>query len=273
MSDAMSEAIDAVDDPLAELRADLALAHELADAADDETMCHFGGELRVEQKPDGSYVSHADVATEERLRALIAARRPGDAVLGEEAGLDGAARRRWVLDPIDGTHAYIAGRPGWGTLIALEVDRVPVLGVVSMPATGRRAWGATGIGAFRRRGSGAAEPIAPLAAAGAELRWTSVPEPDDADDRQRVGLGRLDRVGPYVPASAWRTYPALMVAEGSLDVAVQCGARWDVSALIAVVHAAGALSAIAPNDDERREVPVIRASSPAMPRAREALGG
>ena len=101
-----------------DLVADLAFAHHLADAADEVTMHHFRGELRVEQKPDGSDVSHADLATEERLRELIASRRPGDAVLGEEAGLAGDARRRWVLEPIDGTHAYIAGRPGWcGVLV------------------------------------------------------------------------------------------------------------------------------------------------------------
>ncbi|MFN8021016.1 MAG: inositol monophosphatase family protein [Acidimicrobiales bacterium] len=258
-----------------DLVADLAFAHRLADAADEVTMRHFRGELRIEQKPDGSFVSDADVATEERLRELITEGRAGDSVLGEEAGLGGTAdgvRRRWVLDPIDGTHSYIEGRSGWGTLIALEIDRVPTIGVVSMPATGRRAWGVVGVGAFRRHGDRAVEPIRPRSSAGVELSWTSVPEPDDGDEWHRTSLGDLHTVGPYVPSTAWRTYPALMVAEGSIDVAVQFGARWDVSALIAVVHAAGAATAISPTDDERREVPTVFASLPSFDRARAALG-
>ena len=81
----------------------------------------------VETKPDLTPVTEADRAVEAELRARLARERPGDGVLGEEAGETAAgdhdATRRWVIDPIDGTKGYARGIPVWATLIALEVER------------------------------------------------------------------------------------------------------------------------------------------------------
>ena len=79
------------------------------------------------------------------MRAILAARFPDHAIIGEEAGEDRAgARWRWVLDPIDGTRAFITGRPIFGTLIALLDGETPVLGLIDQPITSERWLGVTG---------------------------------------------------------------------------------------------------------------------------------
>ena len=120
---------------------DLSFALELADLADVLAMASFrAADLVVETKPDLTPVSEADRAVERAIREQLASRRPDDAVLGEEYGEDGTARRRWVLDPIDGTKNYVRGVPVWATLIALLDGDDIVVGVVSAPALGRRWW-------------------------------------------------------------------------------------------------------------------------------------
>ena len=91
---------------------DLALAHELADAADAHTLARFRAvDLRVESKPDLTPVSDADRAVEQAIRSTLATRRPSDAVLGEEDGETGTGPRRWVVDPVDGTKNFVRGVP------------------------------------------------------------------------------------------------------------------------------------------------------------------
>src|SRR5690606_5571335 len=109
---------------------DLALALRLADAADAISGPAFTGEpLAHEIKPDGSPVSETDLAVERRIAEIVAAERPADGMLGEEVGESGPRGRRWIVDGIDGTVLFVAGRPGWATEIALEVDGEPVVGV------------------------------------------------------------------------------------------------------------------------------------------------
>jgi histidinol-phosphatase len=128
---------------------DLALALELADLADGLSLTRFGsvqGEADV--KADGSPVGEVDMLVEHELRVALGRTRPDDAVLGEEGGEQGGGRRRWVIDPIDGTKNYLRGIPVYATQIALEIDGRVRLGVVSAPALGRRWWASEGSGAF-----------------------------------------------------------------------------------------------------------------------------
>src|SRR5213076_1423152 len=95
---------------------DLALAHVLADTADAISMARFRAlDLHVTAKPDLTPVSDADTAVEKALRATLGRTRPRDGVLGEEYGASGPSaghgRRRWVVDPIDGTKNYVRGVP------------------------------------------------------------------------------------------------------------------------------------------------------------------
>ncbi len=128
--------------------ADLALAFELADIADGITMARYrAADLAVETKPDMTPVSESDKATELALRKHLEATRSGDVVVGEEFGEVKAAPasgRAWVIDPIDGTKSYVRGMDTWTTLIALLEDGEVKVGMVTMPALGKRWWGGAG---------------------------------------------------------------------------------------------------------------------------------
>ena len=127
---------------------DLELALRLADAADAISLGRFRArDLVVETKPDRTPVTEADREVEHELRAMLGVERRRDAILGEEQGATGSGRRRWIVDPIDGTRNYSRGIPVWATLIALEEDGQVMLGVVSAPALHRRWWAERGGGA------------------------------------------------------------------------------------------------------------------------------
>ncbi len=121
----------------------LDFAMKLADSARE--MVLRAAIPQAETKPDRSFVTATDLAVEDMLRRMITDRFPGHGILGEE-GQDVApgADHVWVLDPIDGTAAFVAGVPVHGTLIALAQGGVPVLGVIDMHVTGQRWVGATG---------------------------------------------------------------------------------------------------------------------------------
>ena len=129
---------------------DLDLALRLADAADAVSLPRFrAADLQVETKPDMTPVSEADRAAEQAMREILQEERPDDGIIGEEYGASTEKRRRWILDPIDGTKSYVRGIPVWGALIGLEEDGNVVVGVVSAPAIAHRWWAAAGLGAFR----------------------------------------------------------------------------------------------------------------------------
>lgn len=124
---------------------ELALAERLADAAREAIRPHFRTAISADRKGDASPVTAADRAAEEAMRRLLTAEVPQDGVHGEEFGVtEGRSGRQWVLDPIDGTVAFLAGRATFGTLIALLVDGFPVLGVIDQPIMGERWIGLAG---------------------------------------------------------------------------------------------------------------------------------
>ncbi len=105
--------------------------------------------LAVEVKSDGSPVTQADVAAEQLLRDAISAACPGDAILGEEGGTKGGSSgRMWVIDPIDGTKAFVQGVPLFSTLLALVDEHGPAIGVIFLPALDECVWAGRGLGAF-----------------------------------------------------------------------------------------------------------------------------
>lgn len=124
---------------------EIALALRLADAAGDAIRPHFRAGLTSERKQDASPVTIADRGAEEVMRRILKAELPRDGVIGEEFGTEeGTSGRTWVFDPIDGTVSFLAGRPIFGTLIALLVDGWPVLGVIDQPILHERWVGVSG---------------------------------------------------------------------------------------------------------------------------------
>jgi inositol-phosphate phosphatase / L-galactose 1-phosphate phosphatase / histidinol-phosphatase len=128
-----------------ETKADIALANRLADAAGAAIRPFFRAEFVYEAKGDSSPVTEADRAAESAMRAILDAECPYDAIIGEEFGTkEGNSGRSWVLDPIDGTVSFMAGRPIFGTLISLLQDGWPVIGVIDQCISGERWIGAAG---------------------------------------------------------------------------------------------------------------------------------
>jgi histidinol-phosphatase len=224
---------------------DLALALELADAADTVSLDRFMSlDLVVEKKPDRTPVTDADKAVERSIRDRLAAARPGDAVLGEEFGTQGDSLRQWIIDPIDGTANYLRGVPVWATLISLAVDGVPVVGVVSSPALGRRWWAARGLGAWTTDATLAPDSAARrLAVSGvadladASVSYNSLKGWDEA--------GQLEKL-LSLSRKVWRTraygemWSYMLVAEGALDIAGEFDLQpYDMAALIPVIEEAG----------------------------------
>jgi histidinol-phosphatase len=221
---------------------DLALAQELADAADAITMARFrADDLVVQTKPDLTPVSEADTAVERELRRRLGAARPGDAIVGEEYGEsdDQGASRRWIVDPIDGTKSYVRGVPVWATLLALEEDGELTLGMVSAPALGRRWWGAAGQGAFaRENGQQRRLHVSGVRELGDAQLCFSDFDGWAADGRLPALLG--------LSARCWRTrgfgdfWQHMLVAEGAAEIAVDPGVSlWDLAAILVVVREAG----------------------------------
>jgi inositol-phosphate phosphatase / L-galactose 1-phosphate phosphatase / histidinol-phosphatase len=125
--------------------ADITLAARLADAAGAAIRPFFRADFVHEAKGDASPVTEADRAAEAAMRAILDAECPDDAIVGEEFGNKaGSSKRTWVLDPIDGTVSFMAGRPIFGTLIALLQDGFPVMGMIDQCISGERWVGVSG---------------------------------------------------------------------------------------------------------------------------------
>lgn len=127
------------------LHDDLLLAQRLADAAGEAIRPFFRARYEMDFKSDDSPVTQADRAAEAAMRSILEKERPADGIIGEEYGVEREeAERVWVLDPIDGTRSFIAGRPIFGTLIGLTQAGWPVLGIIDQPISGERWAGLTG---------------------------------------------------------------------------------------------------------------------------------
>lgn len=219
---------------------DLALALRLADAADAQSLPRFdAADLEVSTKADRSHVTDADLATERAIRAVLQQERPDDGIFGEEYGATGDSRRQWIIDPIDGTANFLRGVPLWGTMIALAVDGVPQVGVVSMPALERRWWASPAGGAWT------GTPDAPK-----RLQVSAVDTLDDASvSFQSIGqwrdAGRLDQL-LHLAERVWRdraygdVFSYMLLAEGRLDMVAEFDVKeYDIAAAVAIVRAAG----------------------------------
>ncbi len=221
--------------------ADLALAHELADLADEITLDRFRAQdLKIETKPDASPVTDADQAAERALKAHLVSKAPSDALIGEEYGTSGQASRTWIIDPIDGTANFMRGVPVWATLIALAIDGKPTVSVVSAPALGRRWWAAPNVGAWTRDVNGIEREIKVSEIADkahASISYNNLKLWDES--------GKLPQLIDF-SRELWRTraygdfYSYMLLAEGSVDIVAEHDLKiYDIAALVPVVEQAG----------------------------------
>jgi myo-inositol-1(or 4)-monophosphatase len=193
--------------------------------------------LGADLKGDMSPVTIADRTAEQVMRAVLAERLPGHGIMGEEFGLERPeSALRWVLDPIDGTRAFITGRPVFGTLLALLDGDTPILGVIDQPVTGERWVAAAGRKTRFRGGFGGAVGCRPCPSLDrAELSCT-MPEMFGAAlpawHRLTGAVGRTSYGGDC--------YAYGLLALGQIDVIAEAGLKlWDWAAIAPVVEGAG----------------------------------
>ena len=216
----------------------VAAAEAAADVAGAVVRPFFRAGLAADLKADRSPVTIADRAAEQAMRAVLSERFPEHGVLGEEFGLDRPeARMRWVLDPIDGTRAFITGRPTFGILVALLDGGRPILGVIDQPVTRERWVGAAGRRTrFSGMLGGRAECRPCPMLADAELSCTS-PEMMAGD-----AWPRWQRLAAAARRNYWGgdCYAYGLLALGQIDVVAERDMKlWDWAALVPVVDGAG----------------------------------
>jgi histidinol-phosphatase len=231
---------------------ELAFAHRLADAAWQVALPYFGRTSRSQTKADGSPVGEADLAVDDVLVRMIGEERPGDALLSEESGPAGAGERRWIVDPIDGTVAFLRGAPQWGTHIALEQDGEVVVGVVTRPALGLRWWAARGAGAFRGRPDEGArtEAVALQTSDASDLDTARVAGWDTGSEVDQAALGALRSAGRW---GDLEYNDLLAVLDGRADVMVAPGKVWDHAPFVVLLGEAGG-SVIDPRGGSRLDL-------------------
>ena len=218
---------------------DIHLAHRLADAAASAIRPYYRAEFGLETKADASPVTLADKAAEAAIRKLLLAERPRDGIIGEEFGTEreGAARQ-WVLDPIDGTTSFVAGRPIFGTLIALMQDGWPVLGVIDQPILKERWIGAAGHGTSMN---------------GTPIKTRACPDLSEAilatTSPNCFSPHEVEHFMALAAKTAHRRliwggdcYNYALLASGHIDIVVESGLKLhDFAALVPVVEGAGGM--------------------------------
>lgn len=223
-----------------ELRAVAAL---LADAARSATLLHFRSEgLTADNKEADRFdpVTVADRLSEQRMREILALRRPNDGILGEEFGpVVGNSGFTWVLDPIDGTRSYLSGTPTWGVLISVRDTTGPIYGLIDQPFIKERFEG--GLGWCEVNGPMGRKPLRcraarPLSQA---ILFSTFPEVGTAEEgasfRRVAKQARLVRYGTDCYAYA-------LIAAGQIDLVIEAGLKaYDIQAPIAIIEAAGGI--------------------------------
>jgi histidinol phosphatase-like enzyme (inositol monophosphatase family) len=220
---------------------DLALALRLADAAGNAIRPLFRGQWSQERKADRSFVTEADRAAEAAMRALIEAEFPADGIIGEEYGTrNEGAGRQWVLDPIDGTTSFIAGRPIFGTLIALLQDGWPVLGIIDQPVSGERWVGRIGHPTLFSGKPAATKPLKELSDAVLATTSPHLFTNEEADAFMSVAK----QVAEKKIVFGGDCYNYGLVASGHIDLVIEAGLKlYDYAALVPVVEGAGGIMA------------------------------
>ncbi|MEQ1509871.1 MAG: inositol monophosphatase family protein [Sphingopyxis sp.] len=218
---------------------DSALAQRLADAAGAAIRPYFRGDIGLEHKDDASPVTLADRAAEAAMRRILTAERPRDGIIGEEYGKEReGASRQWVLDPIDGTTSFVAGRAIFGTLIALCQDGFPILGIIDQPVVHERWVGAVGQPTLFN-----GKPVQSRACRALDdaLLATSGPQYFSTHDGEHF-MALAAKTAHRRMIFGGDCYNYGLLASGHVDLVVEAGLKLhDFAALVPVVEGAGGM--------------------------------
>jgi histidinol phosphatase-like enzyme (inositol monophosphatase family) len=222
----------------------IAFANRLADASGSVIRPFFRQPIDVAHKPGRRAfdpVTEADKGGERAIRAIIERERPDDGILGEEYGEKQSRNGlRWVLDPVDGTRAFITGRHEWGSLIALEENETPVLGILDQPVLGERFMGVNERAVLMEN-----ERRTPLKVRECDRIADAILCATDPsayfDPQQEAGFARV-KAATRMTRYGGDCYLFAALAMGFVDIIIEAGFnRWDVAALIPLVEGAGGI--------------------------------
>ena len=222
----------------------IAFANRLADTSGAVIRPLFRQRIDVVHKQgrhDFDPVTEADKGAERAIRELLARERPDDAVLGEEYGEQrGSSGYRWVLDPVDGTRAFITGRHEWGSLIALEFDGEPVLGILDQPVLGERFVGVNGASHLIQAGKPSALEVRACPALSEAVLCATDPGAYFSKE-QLSAFARVERKAKMTRYGG-DCYLFAALALGFVDVVIEANFHaWDIAALIPIVEGAGGI--------------------------------
>lgn len=221
----------------------LTFAAHLADAAARVTLPLFRNLPHIDNKEADGFdpVTEADRGAEAAMREMITTHYPSHAITGEEFDDEAGDDFEWVLDPIDGTRAFISGIPTWGTLIGLNYQGTPVLGMMDQPFTGERFFGARGQGSLLRRcGNDAQIKARRCESLDDAVLASTTPElftdtPGEAKWQMITNAVKLTRYGGDC-------YNYALLAMGQLDIVMEQGLKdVDIQPLIALIEEAGGI--------------------------------
>lgn len=217
------------------------LAMTLADVAATKTMKWFRKPVAIENKAIEGFdpVTAADIAAEKAMRALIKRHAPTHGIAGEElADFVGDGAFTWVLDPIDGTRAYMAGLPLWGTLIGLLETNRPILGVMDQPFTGERFVGTATSAHLEHAGKRTRLATRLTTRLSDAILMATAPELFQAN-AEIAGFARLER-HVKLRRFGYDCYAYAMLAAGHVDLVVEAGLKAvDIVPLIPIIEGAG----------------------------------
>ncbi|MEQ1612231.1 MAG: histidinol-phosphatase [Hyphomicrobiaceae bacterium] len=221
----------------------LATAHRLAELSGRAILPHFRRAMKVDNKAAiGSFdpVTAADRAAERAIAKALKAEWPDHGIEGEEYGLKpGASGYRWIVDPIDGTRAFILGFPLWGTLLGLVHEEVPLIGMMDQPFTGERFWSGPTSSTMRLPGGIERRMKTRACASLADAMFvTTHPDMFKAGDETR-GFEAIRAATKYTRYGG-DCYAYCMLAAGQVDLVVEAGLKpYDIAALIPIIEKAG----------------------------------
>lgn len=222
------------------LDAALSVAVNAADAAAALIQRYYAGGFSVALKADSTPVTQADVEAERCIRALLLDAFPGHAIHGEEEGRQGDGDFLWLVDPIDGTKAFVRGYPMFSTQIALMHRGELVLGVSCAGEYGQTLWARRGGGAFQRDAAGRVRPVALAELAVPSQRALSTGNLKSLTRGRGwaalgaiiQGIGRIRGYGDFLHYH--------LLAQGSIDAVIESDVNiLDIAALAVIVREAG----------------------------------
>lgn len=214
--------------------------HQMCALAEIETLKHFRAPLNVSNKLDAGFdpVTIADKAAESVIRAFIMEHFPNHGILGEEeAPRNETADYCWIIDPIDGTRAYISGLPTWGTLIGLNLKGKPIAGVMHQPFIGEKYFTGGEASFLHHQNSQKTLTTSVTKTLDQATIMTTAPELFLGQDQKAFeaisSKCQLMRFG-------FDCYAYAMVASGNIELVVECGLNaYDIAPLIPLIENAG----------------------------------